>query len=287
MSYNHVKDVMKSVGVYEGAYGNYESLKNIQTKAMIDFDNVSWITVNVDGSCAEVNISETEEKESVIDSSPCNIKAETDGQVIRVDAYSGMSAVKSGDAVVKGNLLISGVVETELGGTHLEHASGLVWARTERSERFIVEKNCGFSEYESNPSKRYSANIFNITVPLTFSHFSPERNYFNFIEENRAEFKGRSASVSLVGESVYFYDEKEIARSESLADEVFNAEMLLNELFCYGDKKIIDRAIMHSADKENYYYEVRYVCEEDIGESSEIIVDIGEQQNASDDELDR
>ena len=273
MSYNHAKDVMEKVGVYEGAYGKYESLKNIQTRALIEFESVSWITVNVDGSQGEVNISEVTEKNKSNDEKSYNIKADIDAQIIRVDAYSGLSVVKSGDAVVRGNLLISGFVETELGGTHLDTAEGVVWARTERTERFSVPKNAGVTEYDPDFRNRYSCRIFGFVVPLTFSDYGKSGNYFTFLNEKKASFNDRNASVSVIGENVYFYGEKEDNFDEGEAESIFNAEVLLGELFNYGDKKIVERTVKRSDDRENFYFDVKYICEEDIGVKSEIILD--------------
>ena len=273
ISYNKAKSVMESVGIYEGAYGTFDSLKNIQTKAMIEFENVSWITVNVDGSKGEVNISEITEKGEIKDDTPYNIKANTDAQIIRVDAYSGSAVVKSGDAVAKGNLLISGFVETELGGTHLSTADGVVWAKTEHTENFLVPKSYTAAEYNPDNKNRYSCRLFNIVIPLKFDNYNTSDNYFSFISENKASFQNETASISLINENIYFYNTNNITTNENSAENIFKTEMLLNELFNYSDKKIISRTVKSSVDDKNYNYTVKYNCEEDIGEKSEIILE--------------
>lgn len=273
ISYNKAKSVMESVGIYEGAYGRFDSLKNIQTKAMIEFENVSWITVNVDGSKGEVNISEVTEKGEIKDDIPYNIKADTDAQIIRVDAYSGSAVVKSGDAVAKGNLLISGFVETELGGTHLSTADGIVWAKTEHTESFSVPKTYTFAAYNPNCKNRNSCRLFNIVIPLKFDNYNTTDNYFSFISERKASFQNETASLSLINENIYFYDTDNVTLDKNSAENIFKTNMLLNELFNYGDKKIISRTVESSVDDKNFNYNVVYNCEEDIGEKSEIILE--------------
>lgn len=274
MSYTDARDVLQRVGVYEGARNSYESLKNIETKAMIEFGNVSWITVNIDGSRGDVKISETiKEGEILDDSKPCNIKADADGQIIRVDAYSGMAVVKRGDAVVKGNLLISGVVETELGGTHLEHSSGVVWARTSRNEIITIPKQLNAVNCRQDAENRYSLKLFNLVIPVSLKTLPNNGNYLSYIDETKASFRGERASVSLVKESIFPYEMNKISIDSTKAENLFKTEMLLKELFSYNDKKIISRNIENSTDNENYIYYVNYECEEDIGEKSDILLD--------------
>ena len=274
ISYNKAKSVMESVGIYEGAYAAFDSLNNIQTKAMIEFENVSWITVNVDGSKGEVNISEVTQKGGIMNADAhYNIKANVDAQIIRVDGYSGSAVVKSGDAVAKGNLLISGFVQTELGGTHLSTADGVVWAKTEHTESFSVPKTYTTAEYNPDSKCRYSCRLFNIVIPLKFDNYDTTDNHFSFVSEHKASFQDETASLSLINENVYFYDNDNITLNERTAENILKTEMLLNELFHYGDKKIISRTVESSVDDKNFNYTVKYNCEENIGEKSEIIID--------------
>ena len=273
ISYSNAKDTMKNIGVYEGVYNNFDSLVNVQNQALTEFDNVSWITFNVDGSKGEVNISEVTEKGDIQNDTPYNIKADIDAQIIRVDAYSGHAVVKMGDAVAKGNLLISGFVETELGGTRLDSAGGVVWAKTERNEKFSVPKSYNTTIYNSESKSRYSCRIFNLILPLKAECYDVNSRYFTFFSENKAKFRDQTASVSLIQENNYFYDSEFVKPDDALAEKLLNAEIVLNELFAYGDKKIISRNIENSADDKNYKCNIRYVCEEDIGVKSKIILD--------------
>ena len=42
---------------------------------------------------------------------PCNIVASQDGTIMGIEATVGVAEVRSGDAVLKGDLLISGITE--------------------------------------------------------------------------------------------------------------------------------------------------------------------------------
>ncbi len=273
ISYNNAKKVMNDVGIYEGAFCSFPSLKNIQTDAMIKFGNVSWITVNIDGSKGDVNISEVTERDDIQNETHYNIKAACDGQIIRIDTYSGSAAVNSGDAVAKGNLLISGFVESELGGTNLSTADGLVWAKTNYSDEFVFPKHTSITKYSPTPSNRISCRLFGIVIPLKLDYYDTSKELLSFIAEQKASFQGETASVSLINENIYCLDNSNIDINEPNAQKLLKTEMLLNELFNYNNKKITGRTINYSADDKSYYYTVNYSCEEDIGVKSEIILD--------------
>ncbi|MDE7390082.1 MAG: sporulation protein YqfD [Lachnospiraceae bacterium] len=270
----HAAEIMRSTGFYEGAFANFESLKNIQTKAMIEFGNTSWMTVNVDGSVGEVKITEAVEKGKIFDnSSPCNIKADCEAQIIRVDVFSGMANVQSGDAVVGGNLLISGVVENEQGGLSLVHADGVVWAKTTRNESFSYPKNYRYAAVSDEPVVRRSCRIFNMVLPLTFKSQNNGQGNVYCLDETRVMFRDGVASLSLITESSYAYEMSEVVMDKNLAQKQFEADRILYELFNYSNRSIKNHTVKESEDGDSFFFDVVYDCEEDIGLKSDILID--------------
>lgn len=271
-STSYAKEIMSQVGISEGVYSGFDNIKNMQTKAMMMLENVSWLSINVDGSYAEINMSESVPKGEVSDNQkPANIKAECDAQILRVDAYGGVPSVRSGDAVVKGNLLISGIAENENGGIALMRADGVVWASTKYSETISIQKAQTKIEY-GEPETRYACRLFNILIPLTYKCNSQGRNIY-LADEQRASFNGNNASLSLITENIYPYRANQYNIDETTAEEQFKTKVMLNELFKYNDKKIVSRNIEKSADSNKISYEIFYECEEDIGYSDEIITE--------------
>ena len=77
---------------------------------LLKVDEIGWLSVNIIGSHANVEVKEKIEKPELEDNpSPCNIKASADGVITKITAGEGMSQVKKGSGVAKGDLLISGV----------------------------------------------------------------------------------------------------------------------------------------------------------------------------------
>ena len=126
---------------------------------------MSFAVVNLNGSNASVEVRESVPPPKIEDNeTPCNIVASEDGVVTKVQLYSGQEEIKAGSAVLKGNLLISGVKTNQDKTESLVHAAGNVYAE--------VEKNIS-SDFENSefcaPSRekiRYALYFFNVKIPL-------------------------------------------------------------------------------------------------------------------------
>lgn len=284
-----IRQGLQDIGVYEGVFNNIDSLKDLQTKAMIEFGDISWLSINIDGSRGEVNISEGVKKELETEKPPCNIIADCDAQILRVDAYRGVAAVVSGDAVVKGDLLISGVVQNEQGKVKLAHSDGVVWARTKRNDTYTVSKSEEYTLLSDMCSERHSLKLFNVMIPLSMAINSSNDSYAYFITEKAAEFDNSTAAVSIINEKMFRVTTDSVEISQSTADKRVKKEMLLREVFEYTDKKIISRTQNCTADDDCFIYEISYEFEEDIGEkvnistSDNFVIDSESFDNMEDD----
>ena len=270
MSRASVTETLGRVGIYEGVRSDFESLKRMQTSAMIEFGNLSWITINADGSRAEVNA--TEKLPAVEnDDSPRNIKASIDGQIIRADVYKGTAAVRSGDAVVRGDLLISGVVENASGSVRFERAAGVVTARTRYLERFEIPKTHRAAVWRDTNEMRYSCGIFSAEIPIGFTAYGEGR--IALTSRSEARFLGESTKASLTTQRLYSVEVAETQLDQAAAQSLFSAKMILRELFRYSGKKITSRSTNVYFDGGKYNFETSYTCEEDISAPSPIRID--------------
>ncbi len=103
---------------------------SIEQRVMIDNDDVAWMSINISGTVASVEIREvidTEIKEK--NTHPANIVALYDAQIVSLEVYSGFMSVKEGDFVRAGELLVSGVYKTEKAPVRYSRAFARVWGR--------------------------------------------------------------------------------------------------------------------------------------------------------------
>ncbi|MBQ5840782.1 MAG: sporulation protein YqfD [Clostridia bacterium] len=124
--------VAQDMGVLTGRRMDSLDIKRLEIVGLSRLPTIGWITVNPRGSVARVEVTERGPTPQVLDlSTPSDIVALRDGLVTSVTVRSGTRAVKEGEAVKAGDLLIGGRVESEL-GEQLYRAYGEVWAQTQR-----------------------------------------------------------------------------------------------------------------------------------------------------------
>ena len=87
--------------------------------------------VTVAGSRAVVEVRERVERPELIDNdAPCAVTAAETGIIVRMDVYMGAPAVQPGDAVLRGEELVSSLMTSPVGETRQVHAQADVTART-------------------------------------------------------------------------------------------------------------------------------------------------------------
>ena len=154
-------------GVYIG-----ERIDKIDTeKARQDFliknKEYSWAAFNIKGCFVEVILTKTDQKKmNNTQKAPCNIIAKNDGEVLKIKAYEGKVSVKIGEAVAKGDLLVSGAIELNNKTTKFVHSNAEVIAKTRHKLSVFVPFNTKQKLYEKGNIKRSVLTFANINIPL-------------------------------------------------------------------------------------------------------------------------
>lgn len=127
-----ILEACRSVGVYGGALkSRLDEPYEIKNTLMNRIDGVAWIWVDIKGSRAYVTVREERKKPFVLDKSePCSVVAAKDGFIAGITAKKGESLCASGEAVLKGDVIISGILGNDEGIYDTVHAMGEVWAYT-------------------------------------------------------------------------------------------------------------------------------------------------------------
>ncbi len=135
-----IKENLEKLGCGIGSYIPNLDLWQVCNRYLLLNDDLAFISVNMEGTVAHVEVMERQAKQSSEwepsdDGAPSNLVAARDGQIVRYEVSSGQASVKVHDVVRKGELLVSGVVNTKKNPDNtfrLERAVGRVYARTKR-----------------------------------------------------------------------------------------------------------------------------------------------------------
>lgn len=170
---------LADLGVKVGARKSKIDIIQVQNKLMNEYSELLWVSINIFGGKAQVEMSEFIEQKEITDTNtPINIVAKKKGEIVLVKGYNGVNAVKEGDNVTKGTLLISGVVKNFDGSEYFTHAKGEVFAKTKNNEKIICQyksKALTTTQRES----RYYLYVFSLKIPLglkTKGEFLTESN---------------------------------------------------------------------------------------------------------------
>lgn len=166
VSREKIVEELREVGFGVGTRFSSVDIGMVESEFLKNSDTVSWIGVNRRGSVAYVSVIEKMNAEDTgIPKGYANIVAEFDGVIEEITVKSGYAAVKVGEAVKKGDLLISGVIPDSAGGGFV-YASGSVLAR--RAEEVSVD--VPFSEekraYSLPILDRISVEIFDFSINI-------------------------------------------------------------------------------------------------------------------------
>lgn len=107
--------------------------KNIASKIALNIDGIAWAGVEIKGVKLFITIKDSIDAPVLIKNNESfNIVAERDGFIKRMEVYAGNALAKEGETVKKGQVLVSGKLESKNPefGTRDIHALGKVIART-------------------------------------------------------------------------------------------------------------------------------------------------------------
>ena len=122
---------LEEYGITVGSVGLRIDQESMRNHVLLELPDLSWLVVNVKGCTAHVQVVERQRPPQIVqEDETTNVVAVRSGLVTKVEPLDGKAQVAEGATVTEGQLLISGVVDTERSGVRLVHGMGSVWART-------------------------------------------------------------------------------------------------------------------------------------------------------------
>ena len=129
LSVSEITELLRKEGVCIGAFSPAIDRRTVYTNILLNAKDISWMSLNLQGSSANVEIVERAELPSAqVRADAANIVAKKDGMIFDLQIRSGRSVVQKGEAVRKGTVLVSGVYDTDTMGTRYVYAEAAVYA---------------------------------------------------------------------------------------------------------------------------------------------------------------
>ena len=154
---------LEECGLYVGRSWLGISRTDVEGALLSGSDGISWVNINRRGSVAYVDVIEKKSGEKK-DFEFCNIVARVDCVIEDITVKRGYAAVKRGDVVKAGDILISGVPTDALGSFCT--AEGVVTGRESRSIFAFVSGEIEEKTVECEIKSGMSIKIFNFFINI-------------------------------------------------------------------------------------------------------------------------
>mgnify|MGYP000869556892 FL=1 len=275
ISTEEIMENLEQCGLKVGTYKAGLDTDNIQNEMMLRLNRLSWIGLDVKGTKVNVEIKERRLAPPIFENHiPCNIIASKDGVIKEMVVKNGQPAVKEGDTVTKGQLLISGVLDSKVEGVRYVHSLGSVKARTwyEKSKEMKLIKTNRIPT--GREIKKYSVTILGQKINLYINSGIPYEDYDKITYNNELSF-GKDYIIPITIHQEQYKEiviEKEKIPVEQAVEE---GTRLLQDEFAKeaaADIEILNQNVEHIFVDENTVV-VKYTveCMEEIGVQEQIM----------------
>ncbi|MDO5410092.1 MAG: sporulation protein YqfD [Lachnospiraceae bacterium] len=109
---DQILSCLKEAGIINGIRKSRVDCEGVELLLRDTFERISWSAVTVNGTILNIDVAENHGtlKAVMAESAPADLIAQADGVVESVAVRKGIAQVKAGDAVTKGQVLVSGCV---------------------------------------------------------------------------------------------------------------------------------------------------------------------------------
>lgn len=267
-----VESYLTEQGLEIGKHWRKIDKNALENGILTENPDVAWISVNRRGTVAYVQLIESENVGRVEEAQPLysNVVAECDGVIESITVESGVAAVKVGDVVKAGEVLISGIVENE-NGTHLCRAKGTVRASCVTEVSTEVFENATERVVKRNRLREIRLYIFNFSINI-FKNYGNCENTCDIIRENRSFALFGKVSLPIRVEKAYTveYEQRQYARSrdEMIALAKRDLDAMIYSVF--KDSDVLRIRTESSFSDGVYRITARVVYSTDVGKQSAI-----------------
>ena len=274
-----ILSALKDCGVYTGAFWPNFYAEDIRSEVLAKLPELSWITINIRGSVGEVICVERREKpEMVFEGEASHIVADKEAFVLELHTLVGKGLVERGEIIKKGEILISGAMESSFAPPRFVKSQGSIIAETNSEYIALSPKNMLIREYEGKAKHYFSIIIGNNRINFYSNSSISGGNCDKIISVWNAEIPGlMSLPISVIRETQMPYSISVSPREAY--DARISLEASLGDYLAHaiGDGEIISVKINISSSEELYTASLRARCIEKIGISK--VIDQGEKDS--------
>ena len=265
-----VIEELRACGFGVGSYLPTLRVREIENRVLMASERIGWLSINTEGTVARVQIiehisGEDEDGENASLAQPANLIATRDGQIEYLELYRGNPVVTAGQAVKAGELLVSGLYDSQTGGFRYTRAAGRVMARTERVIKVEIPLSYEEKVYDEPILEGVEVHFFDFSYKI-FKNSGNQDILCDIIKYN-AEFKrlGRNRlPVSLTRTEAHPYHIEQKERSTEEALELCYTQLAQELDTLSGDVQLLQKEIATEVGETSVILICTLTCIENI-----------------------
>lgn len=243
---------------------------SIENRLLKDSERISWITVNLIGTVAEVQIREKLMPDrGDPDKSPANLVACCDGVIVGCEIERGNLLVKKGMAVRKGELLVSGIYDSAAAGLRFTRAAGVIYAETSHTFEISVPFRHEVLIEDGAPETGYTLCFFGKEFALKAA---PAASDSAGVAERIAYLSvfGHELPIAVRCETVQGYRTEEAYYTPERAMEIAYYRLSREIAAIPGMQGLLSKSITSEMTEDGYVLSCRITCIENIAKTKNI-----------------
>ena len=269
----NIREDIENAGLKTGVLKSKVDAKEIINKIRLDRKDIAWMGIELKGTNAIVKLVKADEAPEIVDESEyCNIVSNKSGIITKISAQEGTAAVKVGDTIKEGDVLINGWMEGKFTGVRYVHAKGEIEARVWYTKSKKVTYTLTETKDTGAEENKYRIKFgnFQINFPKKYSKF---KIYDTIETENKIKlFSDFYLPISIVKTT---YKEKEEIQKTYTVEEAKNIGIkeLEEELEKEIENKdnIVNKNINAYEEADGVQVYVTYEVLENIGTNEKIV----------------
>lgn len=252
----------------------------LHNRFLMESENISWISVNMNGTHANVEVREIKNGYTAKeDEGFYNLVATEDGTVERIAATEGKPVVEIGDTVRKGELLVSGAITYKEIFNRYESAEGSVYARVKRSFSVYVPYEGEKKVYTGEKTVKKSLRFFKFDINL-FVNSSNPYEFCDTITMYKQVYIFDTVALPLYVKNIEYREYVTVKESISEDTAKERATSLYREKLkkVMGDASLLKKEVTGEADERGYTLKCELQLLADIAKKAPLVLERDEEK---------
>lgn len=268
-----IRSALEQSGLHIGSFGPDLALSHLQQVVLSQLPGVSWVSINLYGTKAEVILQESVPAPEIYPSQGLyDLVASATGLIEEIQVYKGQKMVEVGETVVQGQTLVSGMVELEAplysdmpSQWLFVPSQGKILARTWHTLTAVIPLTVQVKSYQGIPQNAFEFYLLGEKWTLFENSMIFQKNYDKLRESHLLPtLETLPLALTHISQSPYVCLPQDINRNQATA--LLEARLLAQLQEKIGDTGEILATQFQTVEKNGLLYlTVTGECRQEIG----------------------